>query len=705
MKYQAFWGLAVVSGALVVACSSSGGHAPPIAGGGGDTASGGRTGSGGKSSGGDTDGGLADAASGGTDAGDGGGAGGGVNGGAGGGGPGGSDAGSGPVVTITSPKAATDPSSPDVLVNGLKNPSGDAIVVNDAVTVVCKVAKGADSKGVDTSTVKLEMLAADGKTSLASAPVGGTGNPDEYSAQFVIAENKTTASVPNGKVSFRCSAKDLGGLTSSDTITTFVDHGPAITPGKPTEGSPHPLTGGLEVSFQVAPAPLSKTGDTGAAVTAVNVQINGVAFPQTVTADGNYKLNPSPDLTDKVLFKTTPVGPIPFVITATDERNATRSIKYDFVVDSQGPTIEIKKPDAGTIIGRKQLLQFTVTDETGGSGVDPTTVLVTVNQKGNRYDAAGPWTRVDNAYSFSLDAASITNATVQVTVNIDAKDLAGNPALGASAVYNIDTVPPIVDLDPPPLQEIKADTGKPGTFQCSLPFDPLGEAASDGDVVQSLAAFRAVAYDLTNGPTGGVQLPYAGIDPKTVILYAQQPDPSTSLLVDTNGDQTCDDVDLTLNLPIAVLVPAGVTGSSDYRSVVTIPGVTCETAGAPGQPLCSNQSSMTRIIQHERAGAGTADSVVYGIRSQVAPECPGAQWGLAPNGLKNGWVCLAARAVDNVGNVGVSTPLRVCLNDQNSPAPTCASVSETPPPCWKGCTPPPHFTPHNLTSPFLIVPN
>jgi hypothetical protein len=55
-------------------------------------------------------------------------------------------------------------------------------------------------------------------------------------------------------------------------------------------------------------------------------------------------------------------------------------------------------------------------------------------------------------------------------------------------------------------------------------------------------------------------------------------------------------------------------------------------------------------------------------------------------------VCLAARALDAVGNIGISRPLRVCYDDPLTAfVPACKSDDEPPPSCTDGCALPPAF--------------
>jgi hypothetical protein len=70
-------------------------------------------------------------------------------------------------------------------------------------------------------------------------------------------------------------------------------------------------------------------------------------------------------------------------------------------------------------------------------------------------------------------------------------------------------------------------------------------------------------------------------------------------------------------------------------------------------------------------------------------ECTGVSWEFGTKVSQDGWVCFATRAVDNVGNVGISRPLRLCLDDPDrAGTPACAEPGSIPPSCTDSCTPP-----------------
>lgn len=602
-----------------------------------------------------------------------------------------SDAGPGaPDVKITSPTAAADPNQ-------------DEVVVGDQATVLCsaKQSTAAGSLPVDAASVKLALLDASAAV-VNEMPGTPTQNPDEYSASFVL------TSIPNGKLSFRCTAADTSSTpqAGSDTVDTFVDHGPLITVSSPLKDSAYPLAGAVPFAFTVSALPLS-ADDMEAAVSSVTFSVNGVSIPpalDTQTPDG-YKF--SVDFNNTTLFRQTPSGSIPVVITAQDTRTPTaaqRSENYFFTLDGTGPVIVVTSPKDQDIIGGKVTLTFTVTDAL--TSVDPNTVSVELNQVVNLYGSGGQWTNNGDTYTFTFDSSNVAGSSVQVTVNITASDIAGNKAPGESLILYLDNQPPIVDLD---AGNVRVSKMSGTTRYCSESFDPLGPlAANDLEVFAlSFVHFRTLAWDQTNGVSGQTVFYYSTTDPNSVYLYLQPDGANVPLLINNDSDPECDALATAVSgaaLPNLHLNPVTPQGLAWY----TMDGYSVDPAIAPAPPdplapcilgseiqpqlLCTSQASdMNVVIKHSMSGI---EPVVYGIGSMTGLECTGSGWELPSQTPLEGWFCLAATATDKVGNVGISAPLRICFDNPTTGfVPPCANSSTTPPSCTDGCIPPGHFPP------------
>jgi hypothetical protein len=156
------------------------------------------------------------------------------------------------------------------------------------------------------------------------------------------------------------------------------------------------------------------------------------------------------------------------------------------------------------------------------------------------------------------------------------------------------------------------------------------------------------------------------------------------------------------------LVPIFASGSATFFAEASpldppLNGCVAPTAD-PSAPtyLCKRPLAGTRVIEHTMEGH---EPVIYGISPDVGGlECTGRYWEFGPvldRNPREGWLCLAARASDLVGNVRVSAPLIVCYDDDNTPeVPDCIDPNDpthtrvldpatVDPPitCTDGCTP------------------
>jgi hypothetical protein len=636
-----------------------------------------------------------------SDAGDAGPGDGGGSGGTDGGGAGNTDAGKdpfAPIVKIISPDAVSDPNTGTVIINdGVK-------IVGNQIPVTCTVDRGNGDAGFGAATVQLEMFDATHKSVGMFPGMGTTPPTDVYSASFSF------TNVDNGPISFQCSVMYGAGKVAKATLSTFVDHGPKITlaPFATKAIPPH----NLPLDFTVAADPLSP-GDMKADVDPKSIAIEVLGHPIEVTTDdlvmgvaGHYAL--TVHLDDTKTFQTPPSGSVPIVIRATNGRGATQVNQSNIVVDGDGPQITILSPKDDDIIPGQQQLSFTVTD--AGSGVDPATVSVTTRGVTSAFDSMNPlWTQQGTMYTFLLDNSSI-KALDQIIVNIAASDLAQNTTHQDSLTLYIDTSPPVVDLDPPLIQE--ASNASPSL--CSNPFDVVGDHSVNDSTptkttfIGSTGYFttRVLAWDEANGLPNAPLRRYRGVAQDSVVLYVQA-DTGAGLLKDTTKDGICDEIDTSVTLPVVKMKPMQPAGNASHeKTAVEIDGVcTSGTDTTLADALCGKTSDLTRVIEHERRG-GIVEPVIYGTVDSLAAECDENQVSPYALSIPNGWVCLAARAEDGTGNVGISPPLRFCLNDpRNGKAPPCAVSSTALPSCVvDGCTPPKHFR-EDFPQPYVVQRN
>ena len=119
-----------------------------------------------------------------------------------------------------------------------------------------------------------------------------------------------------------------------------------------------------------------------------------------------------------------------------------------YVKEKVAPVITILSPSSGAYVSNsKQPVVFTVTDETDGSGVDLSTLVVKQDGAAVASSALAS-TAIANGYQVTYTPASALNDGSH-TVTIDCKDHDGNAAAQKSTTYTVDTVPPTLNITSP----------------------------------------------------------------------------------------------------------------------------------------------------------------------------------------------------------------------------------------------------------------
>jgi hypothetical protein len=596
-----------------------------------------------------------------------------------------------PNVEITSPKSVSDPNS-------------DEVLTEPQVVVTCVVAPSteAGAKKVLASSVRMQMFGADGKQIGADGNVHSTQMANEFAGSFALTD------VPNGALSFTCSASDESTPPNfaSTTAATFLDHGPTVALEKPEQGSAYPINPPILFRFSVNDAPLS-AADKKADVVSVALSVNGVSFGDVTShavdeMPGEYQL--PIDLADPALFTPPPTGSVPVRIVAKNKRGVARMSDFSFNVDNLGPVIQIVSPPTpNQFIGGKVTLSFTVTDVP--AGVAPGTVKVVLNNTPFTYSKDDKnWSHgSENAFTYTFDTKNF-GMSVILAVNIRADDLAGNSSDGAAIQYYLDNAPPTIDMSPPRLQERQTVSSTKSI--CSEPFYPLGDSPRDLEPLVTVERFRALIWDEGNHAQGQHTVYFSDVDnsnTNTIPHLYLQTDTSKPLLKysdATKHGQVCNAI-ADETLPFLTLVPIQPRGSAFYPPQAAHDPAECD-AGTDTQPpnkLCSGNSEMTRVIQHELSLATPAVPVIYGVTGDDT-QCTGADTQITNFATQDGWICAAVTAIDMTGNRSVSAPLRLCFDSDQIPGtPACATSSVEPPSCVEDCLPPPHFAPGIIDKP------
>jgi len=490
-------------------------------------------------------------------------------------------------------------------------------------------------------------------------------------------------SLPNGAVTIQCVATDEAGVSAADEITVYIDHGPTIEVIRPANGDG--VHGNINIQVRATPDP-ALPGDTMAGIADVKAFVSGVEIAVTDAGGGVYTGMVRAD--DPVRFMPPLEGPISFRAEATNQRGVTREARTIFDVDNTGPTVDFITPTPGQLVGGIITVRAMVSDP---HGVDPDSVLAVFGTGSSAITSFSlrP-TAAANIYEATYDsrelrqlAAALLGPSVQLvypTLTVRARDLPGNEG-AVGELVGMDYTPPIASLDPPVIREGQWETLTDQNV-CSFIFDPVGEDAVDDETtLAQLSEFRARVEDRGNQATASssVYVPFATVDETTVQLFvldttSQAMSPGDALIVDTDGDGACDDINPMLR-PTSVLSmttdalvvdfdPIGASGSSDFNpdGAGYVGWANCNAPTPlpipfhPG-PLCLTTDA-SRVIQDE---VNTLN-IIYGIPAFFDEACMGIPFDSVASNVQDGWACVAVRAVDRLGNVGVSPALRVCFD-------------------------------------------
>lgn len=524
---------------------------------------------------------------------------------------------------------------------------------------------------------------------------------------------------PAGHYRIRCYVEDDAGSCSQTEVPFSVDGGPTVTIQTPTPSQP--FSGGMTARFRIAPDELF-SGDAGAALDSFTLTVAGAEIPAGSITDlggGSYQANI--DFANTALYPIALSGSYLMEVEATNVRGASARAVVSFIVDTTGPVITFLSPNNGQLVGGVFDVRVRIVDPLGV--VPGSTVTVGTNT----YTLiAIPG--VANEYLQTIDANGFGVTVRELTINVVAQDMALNGRVASRSV-KLDSQPPIASLDPGPVRYQRASS-----HECSYPMDPVGaDAANDLQVLGTAAEFRARAEDQANVAFGGSTTAdfLAGLsDTSSVSVYVLD-DTTQPLLVDTDGDGYCDNINplvdpeegvtsgMAVVIDLNAIAPSQLPTFGGPNTLGTYWPADPQASADPAEPSCvgfagtpdgsapppiCNSSDLSWVMR-----AGTAGNVrtIFGKPPILPVTCHGDAWDFQSS-IAEGWACVAVRARDQVGNIGVSPVLRNCFVSSamstacngvpvGSYMPNNASV----PSCTDGCMPPPDF---DAASGFNVVP-
>ena len=188
------------------------------------------------------------------------------------------------------------------------------------------------------------------------------------------------------------------------------------------------------------------------AISSVRAQINGTwhtltlsgtnTYTATITAPGSTSFNRTGGYYDVTVEATNTAGTV-----TTQNASGLAALKL-IVREKVAPVITIVSPTSGaSVTNNKQPVTFTVVDESGGSGVKLSSIVV--KQDGTAAASSTiVSTAITNGYSVTYTPATALSDGSH-TVIITASDNDGNAATQKSTTYKVDTVPPTLNITAP----------------------------------------------------------------------------------------------------------------------------------------------------------------------------------------------------------------------------------------------------------------
>lgn len=351
------------------------------------------------------------------------------------------------------------------------------------------------------------------------------------------------------------------------------------------------------------------------AITQVRAQINGTWY--TLTATGTAGQYTAQITAPGATSYNQPGGYYNVTVEATNTAGTTGSadastlegLKF-YVEERVAPVITILSPSDGAYVSNNQQpVVFTVTDESGGSGVDLDSVAVRLD--GTAVSAAEvTHTAITNGYSFTYTPSAAMGDGAH-TVSVEAADNDGNAAAAKSTTFTVDTVPPALNVTSPAEGLVTATAA-------------LAVSGTTNDATSSPVVITVTLNSADQGP---VTVQANGAFSKTVTL-AEGANTIVVTATDAAGKVSTVTRNVTLDTSVPQIVSASVVPNpADAGATVTIT-VTVVRAKpelrkfgrSPNlyMPLRLNPNLPRR--KNPRISAGAAESIVHDSHKRSAGE-------------------------------------------------------------------------------------
>ena len=189
------------------------------------------------------------------------------------------------------------------------------------------------------------------------------------------------------------------------------------------------------------------------AISQVRAQVNGTwhtltydsasgTYKATITAPGATSFHQTGGYYNVTVEATNTAGTV-----GTADASGVSGLRL-VVKERVAPVITILSPSGGAYVSNSQQpVVFTVTDEAGGSGVNLSSLVVTLDGTAVASSSISS-TAITNGYSVTYTPASaLSDGSHTVTVNVSDND--GNAATQKPTTFTVDTVPPTLNITSP----------------------------------------------------------------------------------------------------------------------------------------------------------------------------------------------------------------------------------------------------------------
>ncbi len=590
----------------------------------------------------------------------------------------------------------TSPTADGMVTITFVAPMDGAMVTASTDVTVSVTVDDSGTDFIDSSSVKMTLVAPSSTAILSSGQlVAGSTATDAYSGTLSI------GALPTGSYTLTVAAQSSGGVKATQSITLTIQGGPTLIVNSPAEGQPYNDSLTIEILVDpganpptavLAGMPVTTLMKAATPNTMYDVYRADVWFGPPPTPSG---AQPFPTLTGEQLLDVKEMNAV-----------ATSEVQRTFVIDTSGPSITATTPAPGQMTGGPVLISATINDPSGV--LDSSVVAIIGDADGKPVFNLQLQPEGSGVYGALFDTLNLTQCPAPPktgpciafpTVSFRASDSVGNES---SLGYNfyVDNIPPLADLDPPQMRQIRVGTSG---LECSFLFDPLsvnrdlGDMPNDGCMVPQVFDLRARIDDQGNEPNGIKVVPVSGVDPDNTAVYILT-DGNRPLIVDSDNDGNCDTInpllipttgpltqsDQVLKIRLAGVKPAGGANFLPDPSILTAnPALPCGegTATAPPKNLCAlagfEQPTIAIAAADGEPGVWTIDPINAGT-------CLGSQLDTRANNIPDGqWICIAVQSADLNGNKGVSGVKRVYVQyDENGGfCATPPASAGPPPPC------------------------